>query len=46
MPPKKNHRPFLFMNHKVISPEQKPVRPVMRPIVLVRPSKPTGLKFK
>lgn len=34
MPPKNNKQKFVFMNHKVISGDPKPVRPVMRPIVI------------
>ena len=34
MPPKNIKHKFLFMNHKVINGDPKPVRPVMRPVVI------------
>lgn len=48
MPSKKIPSQFVFMNHKVISGDPKPVRPVMRPIVISGAvhKNPLNVKFK
>ncbi len=47
MPSKKIHRPFIFMNHQVIHPDQKPIKPIMRPVVIsgLVPRNPYNVKF-
>lgn len=45
MPSKKS--PFVFSNAIVINGEQKPVKPVMRPVVIVKPQhKNLNIKYK
>lgn len=46
MPPVKN-QPKVFMNHVVVYPDQKPVRPVMKPVIITanNPRNPFGIKF-
>jgi hypothetical protein len=45
MPIKK--QPKVFMNHIVIHPDQKPVRPVVKPVLITAtvPRNPYGIKF-
>ncbi len=47
MPIKKESKNKVFMNHVVIYPDQKPVRPVMKPVVIpaTTPRNPYGIKF-
>lgn len=48
MPIKKQQPNKVFMNHVVIHPDQKPVRPVPKPVVLTSrvPQNPYSIKFK
>ncbi len=50
MPSKKIYRPqFVFMNNRVIHPEQKNVRPVMKPVIIAERHanrNPLGVRFK
>lgn len=48
MPNKKINQPIIFMNHKVINAEAKPVKPLKYlPIVITKPStNKNNIRFK